>query len=146
MLLFIVSPESETRAKVTSIYHDTSGLSSAILAKGITVDTMLEETPQPKKSGILYINPQTLEQWYEYVDRAPSIAESISDVSIELAVLKILVMLIVPKWSGKTIEYEKNDIVRMVNGDIYQCLTTHISAAEYKPTIYPAYWKLLLKL
>ena len=144
MLLFMVDRESDVRARVVSIYYDAASLSSDIVSRGILVESILAETDQAKKDSILYINPTTLEQWYEYVDRPANTSESINDLSTQLAILKVLTVFIVPKWTKNT-SYEKKDIVRVPSGDIYQCLVTHTSAEATKPTIYPTNWVLLVQ-
>jgi hypothetical protein len=68
------------------------------------------------------------------------------DMTTELQVLKVLTILLVPKWSKNSVIYDNKDIVRVPSGDIYQCTVSHTSADIYKPTIYPDYWNLLVTL
>jgi hypothetical protein len=146
MIAFFVQRESDTRAMVLNIHYKPKTLSSDKLSGAILVESKLEPVEQAKKLAVLYVNPQTLKQWYEYVDRPATTEEKLADMSTELAVLKILAACIVPKWSGKNVAYEKKDIVRLNNGWIYKCLADHTSADIYKPSLYPLYWVLLVQV
>ena len=143
MVLLIVQTESDTRAKVINIYPDASKLSAEIKALGILVDSVLKPTIQVGQDAVLYINPLTLEQWYEYEDRPATFDELLIDVKSQLALIKVLVLFVIPKWSSKNVAYEKKDIVRLPSGDIYQCLINHNSTDALKPTVAPAYWTLI---
>ena len=62
---------SEEKAKVAGVHYQPDQLSEETLAKGIIVDEVIAlplEVPIGK-SAVRYINPQTKEQWVEYVDR-----------------------------------------------------------------------------
>ena len=146
MYILFVERETDTRAKVLYNTARPDLMPPFQVAEGIAVETMLELVPQPKKNAQLYINPQTLEQWYEYTDREPTQEESVKDISTELAFLKVLVQFIVPKWSKGAVAYEKKDITRLNTG-IYQCLTDHVSTADLKPTLtLGTYWVKLVDL
>lgn len=139
MLLFIVQQESDVRARVINIYHDTSRLSAEMIARGIVVDSLLSPTIQVGKDEVLYINPQTKEQWYEYIDRPTTFDERLIDVKDQLTLLKLIVFLIVPKWA-RSIAYVQHDIVR-VGVNIYRCTVAHTSTDALKPP--SANWTLI---
>jgi hypothetical protein len=60
--------ENDTRARVNLIHYFPSELDHGILEQGALVDTIPEPDHIPGKGAVLYINPQTNELWYEYVD------------------------------------------------------------------------------
>lgn len=60
--------ENDTRARVNLIHYFPSELDHGILEQGALVDTIPEPDHIPGKGAVLYINPQTKELWYEYVD------------------------------------------------------------------------------
>lgn len=73
--LLLVDTKEGTKARVNIIYyqpfHPVHGVSQDVIDKGILVDEVLQyegEIPMGKMA-VLYINPQTLEQWYELEDR-----------------------------------------------------------------------------
>lgn len=60
--------ESDTKAKVMLIYHETPP--EDLLTKGnhITIDTLPEPEHVKGKMALPYCNPETGEFWYEYAD------------------------------------------------------------------------------
>lgn len=140
MYVLFVELESETRAKVISNTARPDLLPPQVVEQGIAVDDILEPVYLPKKYPQYYINPVTLEQWYEQVDRPATQEEKMEDLSAEMQILKVLVQFIVPKWDKRSYSYEKKDITRLNTG-IFQCLQDHTSTAELKPNLtLETYW------
>ncbi|MGN7360009.1 hypothetical protein ACTHPF_26890 [Paenibacillus sp. SAF-054] len=88
MIMFGVHKESEARAEVTGMYFmpldEENGLGKTkeeLEAEGnLFVDEVLQPPgEQSGKRSVLYINPETLEQWYEYVDRPLTTEERLAD-------------------------------------------------------------------
>ena len=140
MYVLFVEFESETRAKVIYSTARPDLLPPQISEQGIELDDIPEPVYLPKKYPQQYINPVTLEQWYEQVDRPATQEEKMEDLSAEMRILKVLVQFIVPKWKRNGESYEKKDIVRL-NIGIFQCLQDHTSTAELKPNLtLETYW------
>ena len=57
-----------TRGRVTLIHHFPYELDQDVLGGGALVELVPEPETPAGKGSILYINPQTKELWYEYVD------------------------------------------------------------------------------
>lgn len=80
-----------TKSKVTKIhampYDEKHGLTEEELAKGILVDEVLQAEIYQGKGVIHYANPQTKEQWFEYVERPLTEPERIAELENTLAML-----------------------------------------------------------
>lgn len=91
MPLLFYEPETETRAKVMLIHYAPEQLDEATRARGIEV----AEVPQPEeiegKIALPYVNPQTGEFWYEYVDRELTPEERIAQ--LEQALLELSMVM-----------------------------------------------------
>lgn len=86
MPLVFYERESNTRGKVTFIHYmpddPKEGLPEEVKAKGIRIDSIPEPPqPQPGKSAIPYVNPQTGEFWYELIDRPLTPEEHMEELS-----------------------------------------------------------------
>lgn len=71
--------EGEGKAKVKLIHYFPEMLSDDELQEGILVDKSLffDAENIPYKTAVLYINPDTHNMWYEYVDRPLTSEEKI---------------------------------------------------------------------
>ncbi|EMT54219.1 hypothetical protein I532_01395 [Brevibacillus borstelensis AK1] len=81
--------ETETKAVVYFTHRmpfdEIYGLTEEELSKGILV----EEVPDPEDNGkepTLYINPETLEMWYEYKDLPLTPEERINQLETQLKI------------------------------------------------------------
>lgn len=83
MLKVRFSKISEDKAIVTVIEYQHDGATDD---SSILVDSIPEEQPQVGKYGILYVNPQTKEFWYEYVDRPLTPEEKIAQLEEQLRI------------------------------------------------------------
>ena len=68
MPLVFYKEEAADRGKVTFVHYNPERLSAQERALGISVDAVPEFDRLSGKSVVLYINPQTGDLWYEYVD------------------------------------------------------------------------------
>ena len=82
MILFI-EKITDTKASVSSIHYQPEILDVVERSNGIEVVSVLEPIVQEGKTPILYINPQTKEQWYEYIDRPLTEKEEIEKLKQE---------------------------------------------------------------
>lgn len=87
--------ETENRAIVNFIHYypfdevDGLGKTAEELGQtGILVESVPQETIQPGKLSVLYVNPQTKELWYEYIDVPLSAEERIAQLEKENAELR----------------------------------------------------------
>lgn len=88
MIMFGVQKETYDKARVEYTYYmpfdEEYGLGKTkeeLETEGfLFVDEVLEPDEQTGKTPVLYINPETLEQWYEFVDR-PLTTEERLDVA-----------------------------------------------------------------
>lgn len=88
MKFIMFEAQSETVAEIKFVHNmpfdPVHGLPEEILASGLLVDSI----PEPEDNGKaprLYINPETMEMWYEYFDRP---LEPIDAIGQEVARLK----------------------------------------------------------
>lgn len=92
MPLILFKTESEVRAIVTMVHYmprdKENGLPEDIIVQGVEVDNILEPNNAPYKNAVHYINPQTLEQWYEYIDRPLTTEEEITKLKQENATMQ----------------------------------------------------------
>lgn len=88
MIYVFYNKETETRAEVTTTVYKEELLSSDEKTLAITVDSVPEPVKQVGKDPIHYINPQTKEQWYEYVDRPLNAEELLAQQATEIIDLK----------------------------------------------------------
>jgi hypothetical protein len=83
--------ESPTRGKVTFQHFQPNLLTSEQKQGGIEVYSIPDPVYQDGKTPILYINPETFELWYEYVDRPLTQEEEIKNLKQQNA--QIMLML-----------------------------------------------------
>lgn len=89
MSVFIkYEPINENKALVSVQNFYPESLSEAILATGVLVDAVPMPEPQPHKYEVLYINPQTNELFYEYINREPTPDEELAQLKQENEQLK----------------------------------------------------------
>ncbi|WP_035296233.1 hypothetical protein [Brevibacillus thermoruber] len=77
---------SATKARVEVIHYQPQYLPPEVIEKGIIVDEVPDPNPPANKVGILFINPQTQEMWYEYVDRPLTPEERIAQLEEQLRI------------------------------------------------------------
>lgn len=84
-VLLSYEKESDTRARVFQQNWNLSDLPQDIINNGILVDTIpTPDTPVGKQEQ-LYINPQTKELWYEYVDIPKTLEGTVADLQSQNA-------------------------------------------------------------
>lgn len=83
--------EAEGRARVTLIHYMPEQLDESIRAQGIEVTEIPEPMTVEGKIAVPYVNPQTGEFWYEYVDKELTPEERIAQ--LERALLELTIAL-----------------------------------------------------
>jgi len=137
--LFFVQNEAPDRAKVLSIHYKPELLSPEQVAAGIMVDEKLEPQIQPRKIGILYINPLTLTQWYEYIDRPLTQDELLSDMMAQFKRIEQMVIHSYRVWTAG-VSYGAGDVIQY-NGILYEVIQAHTSQSGWTPPVVPALFK-----
>jgi hypothetical protein len=92
MPLLLFEKETDTKARVVLVHYmpddPKEGLPEDVRAQGIMVDNLPElPLPQRGKTPVLYCNPQTLEVWYELVDRPLTQEEMIQEQNEKIDLL-----------------------------------------------------------
>ena len=139
MPLLFFQLEAPDRAKVLSIHYKPELLSPEQISAGIIVDEKLEAENQPRKNGILYINPQTLTQWYEYIDRPLTQDELLSDMMAQFKRIEQMVIHSYRAW-GTGISYQIGEVIQY-GGVLYEVIQAHTSQAGWTPPVVPALFK-----
>jgi hypothetical protein len=91
MPVVFYEPEEQGRARVMLIHYMPEQLEPARRAQGIELDEIPEPEVREGKAPLPYINPQTGEFWYEYVDRPLTPEESIP--LLEQAILELTMLM-----------------------------------------------------
>ncbi len=86
MAWFFAKPETDTKARVNLIYNveppqELKDRTDLVMVEGERV----EKENKKGKSALPYVNPQTGEFWYEYVDRPLTQEEIIEEQSEQIA-------------------------------------------------------------
>lgn len=89
MILLYVDKITEEKCRVLGVnyfpYEVNRRVPDSVIENNILVDNVLNPVEKVGKDAIHYINPQTLEQWYEYVDRPLSYEEQIQELKAQNA-------------------------------------------------------------
>jgi hypothetical protein len=92
MICLFCTPETDTRYRVHTIHYKPERLSAERRAAGHMVDLTDADIPRPeqlpRKSPVLYWNPETNELWYEYIDRPPTQDELLQEYMDKLDALE----------------------------------------------------------
>lgn len=139
MPLFFVQSEAPDRAKVLSIHYKPELLPPETVTRGILVETKLEPEYQPRKIGVLYINPQTLTQWYEYIDRPLTLDELLSDMMAQFKRIEQMVIHSYRAWATG-VSYSVGDVIQY-GGLLYEVIQAHTSQAGWTPPAVPALFR-----
>jgi hypothetical protein len=78
----------DSNNKVYLVHNDPGILSAEEKIGGIEVDSIPEPEYISRKAEVLYINPDTKDMYYEYVDIPLNDAEKIQQLESELAISK----------------------------------------------------------
>ena len=91
MIALFHEPVTEGKDRVGVIHYKPERLTAEQKANAILLDITEADLPKADiiagKSGVLYINPQTKELWYEYEDRPLSQEELLMEISQKLTEL-----------------------------------------------------------
>lgn len=95
MILINFESISDTKGEVTSICDEQSLFPSTIPRNSIIVDTIIDYPSMVNigKQPVLYINPQTKEMWYEYMNRQLTPQEEIIILKEENALINYALMM-----------------------------------------------------
>lgn len=90
MALILFEKETDTKAKVTLIHYRPELLDEELKETGVFVEDFSIPNPEEQvgKASILYINPETKELWYEYVDRLLTPEEELQQLKDRLALMQ----------------------------------------------------------
>lgn len=139
MIAYFGTLETDTRFRVGKIHFKPEQLTEEQLVGAIMVETHTEPEVMPRKVSVLYVNPQTLETWYEYIDRPPTQEELMQDFVVEMEKMKQLALHNYPVWrTGHN--YVVGELCLFGN-DLYETVQSHTSQSDWTPNIVPALFK-----
>lgn len=139
MIALFVYAESPTRARVDRIHYKPELLSDEKKAGAYLVDTIPVAESMPRKAGILYLNPETMELWYEYVDRPLTTEENLSDMMAKIKGVEQLVIHSYPSWKAGNAG-NAGDVV-LYNHLLWEVIQAHTFQADWTPDAVPALFK-----
>lgn len=85
---------TETRARVYFTHYKPDMLSDEELKGGVKVVNIPEPEMVFGKVGYLYVNPTTLETWYEYVDRPLTPDEELQNLKEQMLSQQVAINMI----------------------------------------------------
>lgn len=154
MALVFYEKETDTRAKVTLIHYQPDLLDEERRAEGIEVENIPEKENLKGKTALPYINPETAEFWYEYIDRPLTSEEVAEEYQNEVDSIKMAAQIatrdkikagelsdeelltlvkIYPSWDVG-IDYKVGDLVNYHNR-LWEVLQDHTSQADWSPDV-----------
>lgn len=141
MYLLFVTQENATRARVNGIHYMPHLLTPEQIAMGIEVESIpAQPTPVRGKSIVHYLNPATLEQWYELETRPLTQEETIEEMQEYIKTLEKMVIHSHKLWK-ESIALEKGEVINYKN-TLYEVVQNHTTQADWIPPLAPALFML----
>jgi len=154
MPIVFYEEETSTRAKVTLIHHQPDLLDEERRAEGIEVESIPKKESRKGKTGVLYINPENKELWYEYIDRPLNTEEITEEYQNEIDAIRksaqiatrdkikadelsddelLSLVKVYSDWDVG-IDYVVGDLVNYHN-KLWEVIQDHTSQADWAPDV-----------